>query len=158
MSTTILARTTRTLEQAHSFLEEVRRELERAVRDGRDLEPRVRSVSERPGHATPEYRTMAIPIPDSLGGASPEVLSTSIASYFAARRPICLMLGLDVVTEGDDGTPSPVLIAEARDRSGTRLFFMQPFRVEGEAVRWEEPLVGGWRDPGAEEMILDAAF
>lgn len=158
MTSTILARATRTLEQAHTFLDEVRRELERAARDGGDLEPRVRSVHERPGHATPEYRTIAIPIPSTLGGASPEVLSSAIASYFATRAPSCLMLGLDVVAEGEEGEPSPVLIAEARDRSGTRLFFMQPFRVEGGTVRWGEPLGGGWRDPGGEEMILDAAF
>ncbi|MBD0320162.1 MAG: hypothetical protein ICV87_07510, partial [Gemmatimonadetes bacterium] len=50
------------------------------------------------------------------------------------------------------------LIAEARDRAGTRMFWVQPFAAKGTSVVWGEPLDGGWRDPGDEEMILDASF
>ena len=158
MTRTILARTTRTLEQAHSFLEEVRRDLALAARDGRDLEPRIRYAIERQGHATPEYRTLAIPIPSAMGGASPEVLSGAIASYFEKRSPTCLMLALDAILADSQGEAEPVLICEARDRAGTRLFYLQPFGVDDGKVVWGEPYEGGWRDPGGEEMILDSAF
>jgi hypothetical protein len=51
-----------------------------------------------------------------------------------------------------------VLIAEARDRTGTRMYWMQPYHPAGTRVDWDEPLAGGWMDPGEAEMILDAAF
>ncbi len=38
------------------------------------------------------------------------------------------------------------------------MFWVQPFAVAGTRVLWSEPLDGGWRDPGDEEMILDASF
>ena len=148
----------RTLRLAHSFLEETRRDLERAVRESSDIPPRIRTVHERPGHSSPEFRTLAVPIPEGAEGASPEVLSISIASYARRRRPECIFLTLDVTGRGDDGSPQPLLIAEARDRDGTRLYLMQPFTVDQGRIEWGEPLNGGWRDPGQEEMILDAAF
>lgn len=69
-----------------------------------------------------------------------------------------MMLVLDVVAEDDDGKPRPLLVGEARDRSGTRLFLVQPFGVSDGRLTWFDPLDGGWRDPGDEEMIIDAAF
>lgn len=158
MGTSAVARRERTLEVAHAFLEEVRRDLERAASAGSDLPPRVRSVHERVGHATPEYRTFAVPVPSGGEGASPAVLSGVIARYAAMKAPSGLVLALDAVTESEGGVQRSVLIMEARDRSGTRLFFVQPFRVEGGRLRWEDPVEGGWRDPGEEEMILDASF
>lgn len=148
----------RTLEVAQAFVSEVRRDLERAAADGTDIPPRLRTVHSRAGHSTPEYRTLAIPIPPGATGASPEILSGLIAKYAAAKPPCCLVLVLDCTLAGEDGQPRPVLIAEAHDLWGTRLFLMQPFRVDGGVVRWEEPVAGGWQDPGEEEMILDGAF
>ena len=152
-----VAQSERTLHQAARFLDEMRRDVERAVLDGSDTPPRIRSVHERTGHATPEYRTLNIPLPDSVGGASPTLLSSTIARYAAKKPPQCLLLAMDIVIATDAG-PRPVLIAEARDRSGTRLFWMQPYRVATDSVSWGEPDEGGWRDPGEEELILDAAF
>ncbi len=148
----------RTFEMASAFLTEMRRDLERATMEGSDLPPRIRSVHERAGHATPEYRTLAVPVPDDLGGKSPTELSEAIAQYAGSKRPDCLFLVLDALMENQQGEPQPILIAEARDRLGTRLFFMQPYRRVDQRVEWDEPVEGGWRDPGREEMILDAAF
>lgn len=148
----------RTLRLAHDFLEETRRDLERAAGEGADLPPRIRSVHDRPGHATPEYRTLAVPIPEGAEGASPSVLSSSIARFAAQKQPHCLLLTLDALGQDEAGEPTSILIAEARDRLGNRLFFVQPFRVHERRIRWGEPFGGGWQDPGAEEMILDAAF
>ena len=158
MVTSAVARRERTLELAHAFLEEVRRDLERAASDGSDLPPRIRSIHERVGHATPEYRTFAVPVPSGAAGASPEVLSGVIARYAAQKSPLGLILALDAVTRLDGGIQYSVLISEVRDRNGLRLFFVQPFRQEGGRLYWGEPEEGGWRDPGEEEMILDAAF
>lgn len=143
----------RVLSFATRFLEEVRDDIARARMDGSDAPPRVRSVHERPGHATPEFRTLNIPVPERLGGLSPEVLSGTIARYAATKQPDVLLLALEAETE--DG---PVLIAEARCRFGTRLFWMQSFTANGSRVTWGQPVENGWRDPGDEEMILDAAF
>ncbi len=148
----------RTLQMAARFLEEMRRDIERSARAGTDTPPRVRSVHEKLHTTSPEYRTLAIPLPPETGGASPEILSAAIAHYAAQRSPDRLMLALEAVREEANGSVRPMLIAEARDRAGTRMFWMQPFRVNGTAVEWEEPLEGGWRDPGEEEMILDAAY
>jgi hypothetical protein len=148
----------RTLGFATRFLTEMREEIDRAAAAGSDIPPRVRSVHERPGHATPEFRTLAIPVPESLGGVSPEILSGAIARFAAQKNPDCLLLALQAEMSRDDGAPGPVLIAEAHDRMGTRLFWMQGYAVNGPRVAWEEPMDGGWRDPGEEEMILDAAF
>lgn len=148
----------RTLRLAHAFVEETRRDLERAVREASDIPPRIRTMHERPGHSSPEFRTLAVPIPDGAEGASPDVLSSSIASYARRRRPECIFLTLDVTGSAEDGSPQPLLIAEARDREGTRMYLMQPFRIEQRRIEWDEPLNGGWLDPGDEEMILDAAF
>ena len=143
----------RVLSFATRFLEEVRSDIGRAKLDGSDTPPRLRSVHERPGHATPEFRTLNIPVPDRFGGLSPEVLSGIIARYAETKKPDCLVLALEAET--DDG---PVLISEVRCKYGTRLFWMQPFAATGRGVEWGEPLNDGWRDPGDEEMILDAAF
>jgi hypothetical protein len=148
----------RTLRLAHDFLKETRADLERAVQEGADLPPRIRMVHERRGHASPEYRTLAVPIPEGAEGSSPTVLSSAIARYARTRLPHCLLLTLDVVGSDDGGKPRPMLIAEARDRAGTRFFLVQPFEVDRGRVGWLEPVEGGWRDPGGEEMILDAAF
>lgn len=145
----------RTLGLATRFLQEMREDITRAVADGADTPPRLRSVHDRAGHATPEYRTLNIPVSEGQGGASPEVLSGAIARYAATRPPDCLLLGMEAVLQGED---RHVLIAEARDAAGTRLFWMQPYRVVDRRVEWEEPTESGWRDPGREEMILDAAF
>ncbi len=143
---------------AHEFIREARVDLARAAREDSDLPPRIRVVHDRPGHASPEYRTLAVPVPEGAGGASPGVLSGAIAHYARRNPPSCLMLVLDVVAAGANGSPQSLLIAEARDRLGTRLFIMQPFRIVEGRVFWDEPLEGGWRDPGADEMIIDAAF
>ena len=143
----------RVLTYAARFLEETRDDIQRCKMDGSDVPPRIRSVHERPGHATPEFRTLTIPIPDVFGGLSPEVLSGAIAKFAAGRKPECLILALEA--ENGDG---PLLIAEARCRYGTRLFWMQPFTWIASKLEWGEPLDGGWQDPGGEEMILDAAF
>lgn len=159
MTPTGLARRERTLEWAHAFLEDVRKEIAAAALAGNDVPPRLRSVHERPGHATPEYRTLAIPVNDDVGGASPEVLSGIIARFARAKPASCLILVFDAVMQGANGDPGSVLIAEVRDRAGSRYFLVQPFaRGEAGAVSWEDPIEGGWREPGDEEMILDAAF
>jgi hypothetical protein len=148
----------RILRLAHDFLVETRVDLARAVAEGADLPPRIRAVTERPGHASPEYRTLAVPIPPGVEGGSPTALSGAIASYAARHPPSSLLLMLDVIGSRADGGPQPLLIAEARDRLGTRLFLVQPFDVVEGRIVWQEPLEGGWRDPGDEEMIIDAAF
>jgi hypothetical protein len=148
----------RTLGMATRFLEEVKDAIGRAAREGEDVPPRIRSVHEKPGHATPEFRTMAIPVPDAMGGASPEILSGTIARYAEAKRPDCLLLAMEAQMDDDDGDSRSVLIAEARDRTGTRMYYVQPYRGGESRVDWDEPVMGGWRDPGEDEMILDAAF
>lgn len=148
----------RTLGMATRFLDEIRDDIGRAAREGADIEPRIRSVHERPGHATPEFRTIAIPLPDAMQTAPPEVLSGTIAQYARRRAPDCLLLAMEAEMESGDAGRRTLLIAEARDRSGTRMYWMQPFQNGGRTVDWEEPLEGGWRDPGEAEMILDAAF
>lgn len=151
-------RAERTLRMANRFLDEVRIGIAHAADGGQGAPPRLRSVHERAGHASPEYRTMGIPVEDADGGASPDVLSGAIARYTRAKAPDCLLLAIEAVRDGDDGIASPVLIAEARDTGGTRMYWVQPYRLAGRDVVWEEPVDGGWRDPGAEEMILDAGF
>jgi hypothetical protein len=148
----------RVLEFAHAFVEEVRRDLERASAEETDLPVRLRVVNLRPGQSAPELRTLAVPVPPGGEGSSPEILSSLIARYASEKPATCLLLALDVVAFEPDGSKRQMLIAEARDRGGTRLFMMQPFRVVKGRVEWEEPLSGGWQDPGGEEMILDAAF
>lgn len=148
----------RTLRLAHDFVREARRDLERATLEGADLPPRIRTVHERSGHASPEFRTLAVPIPEGAEGASPEVLSGAIARFAARRPPQCLLLVLDVVGRDDKGEPQSLLIAEARDNLGTRFFLIQPFLVADSRITWMEPVNGGWQEPGEEEMILDAAF
>lgn len=143
----------RVLSFATRFLEEVRDDIAHNRMDGLDTPPRIRSVHERAGHATPEFRTLNIPVPDGYGGLSPDVLSVAIAHFAGTRKPDCLLLAFEAET-GD----GPVLIAEARCRFGTRFFWMQPFSSATTHVEWGEPIDGGWRDPGDEEMILDAAF
>ncbi len=151
------ARLERTLGAATRFLDEMRSEMERSVGGGGGIPPRLRSIHERVGHATPEYRTLAIPVPDGVAGASPEILSGLIARFAAEKCPDCLILAMDLTLDSTGGE-QPVLVAEARDGTGTRLFWMQPYRVAGEHIVWGEPVEDGWRDPGEEEMILDAAF
>ena len=143
----------RTLGFATRFLDEVRDDIGQAALGGTDTPPRIRSVHEAPGHATTEFRTLNIPMPDGIGGASPEILSGAIARFAADKKPDRLLLALEAQMDG-----ASVLIAEARDRAGTRMFWVQPFAVVGTRVLWSEPLDGGWRDPGDEEMILDASF
>jgi hypothetical protein len=38
------------------------------------------------------------------------------------------------------------------------MFWVQPYSLLASHVEWEDPVDGGWRDPGDEEMILDEAF
>ena len=143
----------RTLNHATRFVEEVRSDIERAWRDSADLPPRIRSVHETPGHTTPEFRTLSIPIPPGAGSLPVEVLSGLIAHYAGEKRPDRLLLALEAEMDG-----GPILIAEARDRGGSRLFWLQPFsRLAGE-ITWGEPRNGGWCDPGDQEMILDESF
>lgn len=144
----------RVLGFAARFLEEVRDDLGRGKMDGTDTAPRIRCVHERPGHASPEFRTLSIPVPDGFGGMSPDVLSGAIARFAATKKPDCLLLAF----EAETAEHGPALIAEARCRFGTRMFWVQPYAVLPSQVEWSEPLDGGWRDPGEEEMILDAAF
>jgi hypothetical protein len=158
LSNQLRAAQERLLRLAHDFLQETRTDLARAAAEGADLPPRIRTVHDRPGHSSPEFRTLAVPIPAYAEGASPSVLSSAIANYARKRPPSCLLLTLDVVGTDDDGQPQSILIAEARDRLGTRFFMLQPFLVTDGRVSWQEPVEGGWRDPGDEEMILDAAF
>ncbi|HEX2208352.1 MAG TPA: hypothetical protein VHG93_11770 [Longimicrobium sp.] len=147
----------RTLGMATRFLEEVRGDIGRAALEGADIPPRLRSVHEKPGHATPEFRTVAIPVPDGLGSVPPDILAGTIAKYAQTRKPDCLMLAMEAEMQAGDGSRT-VLIAEARDRAGTRMYWMQPYSPAGSRVDWDEPLTGGWCDPGEAEMILDAAF
>ena len=158
MTTRALAQRERTIEMAQAFLAEVRRDLERATAAGCDLPPRLRSVHVRAGHATPEYRTLAIPADPAAGGASPDVLSAMIARYAALRPPSCMILALDGLSQDEDGSTHPVLIAEVHDTAGTRAFWMQPFRAVGGRIEWETPMGDGWQDPGEQELILDLAF
>lgn len=158
MTSRAIVQRDRTLELAGAFLAEVRRDLERATAAGCDLPPRLRSVHLRAGHATPEYRTLGIPVDGSSGGASPEALSRLIARYASLHPACCLFLAMDGLTAGDDGVARPVLIAEARDAGGTRRFWRQPFVVSSGRIEWGEPAVGGWRDPEDQELILDLAF
>lgn len=148
----------RTLRLAHDFVSEARRDMERAAAEGADLPPRIRTVHDRSGHASPEFRTLAVPIPESAAGASPGIISDAIARFAARRPPQCLLLVLDVVGTDENGDPQSLLIAEARDSHGTRFFLMQPFEVNSGRITWREPVNGGWQEPGDEEMILDAAF
>lgn len=148
----------RTLGMATRFLDEVRGDIGRAALEGADIPPRLRSVHEKPGHATPEFRTVAIPVPDGLGSVPPEILSGTIARYAQTRKPDCLMLAMEAEMDADGKGSRTVLIAEARDRTGTRMYWMQPYSPLGTRVDWDEPLTGGWCDPGEAEMILDAAF
>lgn len=148
----------RTLRLAHEFVREARLDLEKAAANGEDLPPRIRTVHDRTGHASPEFRTLAVPIPAAAEGASPEVLSGAIARFAEKSSPQCLLLVLDVVGTDENGEPTALFVAEARDRNGTRFFLMQPFQVENRRLVWQEPLNGGWQEPGEDEMILDAAF
>lgn len=148
----------RVLETAHTFIEEVRRDLERSAAEGSDLPPRLRLVNHRQGQAAPELRTLALQVPEGAEGSSPEVLSGLIARYVTDRPMTMLLLALEVIGSGEDGSPQPLLIAEARERSGIRFFMMHPFQIKDGVVEWLEPVGGGWQDPGAEEMILDASF
>lgn len=153
-----IAQMERTLAMASRFLDDVRLDVNRSAPAGTDMPPRVRCVHEKPGHTTPEFRTLAIPIPPGLGGASPEILSTTLTRFATTRKPDCMVLAVEAVLADDDGTPGPVLIAEARDQRGTRLFWLQRYRVVDGRVVWSEPTGDGWQDPGEQEMILDAAF
>lgn len=153
-----IAQMERTLAMASRFLDDVRLDVNRSAPAGSDMPPRVRCVHDRAGHTTPEFRTLAIPIPPGLGGASPEILSTTLTRFATTRKPDCMILAVEAVLAGDDGVPGPVLIAEARDRRGTRLFWLQRYRVVEGRVMWGEPVGDGWQDPGEEELILDAAF
>lgn len=157
MPRTKLMQMERMLSLATRFLDEMRSDIQKAIGADSDTPPRLRSVHERAGHATPEYRTLNIPVPDDAGGASPEVLSGMIARYAAEKRPDGLLLALEAEVQRPDHA-GPVLIAEVRDRHGTRLFWMQPYTVTRGRVTWSEPDAEGWQDPGDEEMILDAAF
>jgi hypothetical protein len=148
----------RTLTQAERFLDELRRDIERAALAGLGSPPRLRSVHERPGHASPEFRTLVIPTLPGQGSFSPDFLSAAIACFAAKHPPDRLVLALDAMHQDDSGENRNVLIAEARDVAGTRLFWRQCYAVDGRSICWEDPSDGGWIDPGEEEMILDAAF
>lgn len=148
----------RTLGMATRFLDEVRDDIGRAAMEGEGMSPRIRSVHEKPGHATPEFRTVAIPLPDGMEGVPPEILSGTIARYAQSKHPDCLLLAMEAQMGGEEEDARPVLIAEARDRTGTRMYWIQPYRSGGSHVDWDEPVHGGWRDPGEEELILDASF
>lgn len=152
------ARIAHLLVLANRFLEEVHQEVERAADDGSDLPPRLRMVHERAGHASPEFRTLNIPVPERAGGASPVGMSALIARYARGRGPDALLLALELVGEMAGGEAKPLLVVEAHSEDGVRLFWMQPFETKGSAVAWDEPAEGGWQDPGMEEMILDASF
>jgi hypothetical protein len=150
----------RTREFAERFLEEMRHDIRRSRGAGTDVLPRLRCVNERAGHATPEYRTLIIPMRPGGSPLTPIELSSAIAYYASRRPPDRLLLAMDALHANGGEQPVPVLIAEARDHDGTRLFMMQPYRPaeNGQDIVWEEPLHGGWVDPGEEDMILDAAF
>jgi len=150
----------RTRALAERFLEEMRNDIRRSRGARNDVLPRLRCVHERAGHATPEYRTLMIPLPPGGSPLTPAQLSEAIAYYASRRMPDRLLLAMDALHSNGDGKPQPVLIAEARDHVGTRLFMMQPYSAPDGAcdIVWDEPLNGGWMDPGEEDMILDAAF
>lgn len=148
----------RTLRHAHVFLNEFRRDVELAASQNADLPPRLRVVHEKKGHATPEFRTLNIPIPSQLGGASPEALAAAIGTYAARQPPSCLVLALDLETDDVEGGRQPLLVAEARDSLGNRFFWRQRYRADAGRIQWDECEDDGWIDPGDEEMILDAAF
>lgn len=158
LTTNIPSRTGRLLSIATRFLEDVRHDVERAAANGSDTPPRLRTVHTRQGHASPEFRTLNIPVPASAGGASPVVLSELIARYARADPPDALLLATELIYEDAGGTKQPLLVAEARDSTGVRLFWKQPYTVDGGHVEWGDPEDDGWQDPAAEEMILDAAF
>lgn len=151
-------RRARTLALGTTFLGEIRYDLEKTAKQAGGCPPRLRAVHERAGHATPEYRTFALPLPEGSSASSPELLSNLIVQYSRSKGPCCLMLGLDLLTHSDDGQPQPLLVVEARDCNGNRLFWMQPYQVEQAALAWGDPQGGGWQDPGEEEMILDGAY
>lgn len=155
---TISLEAERTRGYADTFIREMRWEIESAVRAGLDTLPRLRCIDERPGHATPEFRTLAIPISNGGTSASPEVLSGTIANFAQQRSPCRLVLVVDAVQESAEGERGSILIVEARDHLGTRLYFMQPYGTRENRVEWGAPLDGGWHEPGEQEMILDAAF
>jgi hypothetical protein len=148
----------RTRSLADHFLDEMRHEIVRCSADGIRFLPRVRCVHERQGHATPEFRTLLIPPGDGAASLTPESLSFTIAEFARRRRPDRLILVMDADRCADGGEPESVLIAEARDRMGTRLFLVQPYRSDPGSVSWHPPRIAAWDDPGDEEMILDAAF
>lgn len=152
MSPGQLGQAERTLRMAASFLDEIRTEVERAAREANDLVPRLRLVHERRGQATPELRTLALP-PLRGNRSFVETISSAVAAYAARRKPDRLMLALEVYRSPSE----PALVIEAVDRAGTRLFWMQCYQVEDGRVRWQTS-DEGWSDPGAEEMILDAAI
>lgn len=146
-----------TLRLAAAFLDETRRQLERAVAAGVTMPPVLRSVHEKAAHATPEFRTVAIPVPPGCAGLGPGVLSGLIAHFAAEKEPVCLLLALDTAREGEGA--GSLFVVEARDLAGTRRVWMQPYRVQGAEVRWAEPVASGWAEPDEEEaMVLDEAF
>jgi hypothetical protein len=157
LETRVTALRERTLELADAFLKDVRHDLAAATVQRFDLAPRIRTMHTRPGHATPEYRTLAIPSPPT-GETSTTFLSLAIAHYARMKSPCAIVLAFEATLEGGEEGPGTVLIAEARDRWGTRLFYIQPYRTREDRLAWGEPVGGGWRDPGEEEMILDSAF
>lgn len=148
----------RTLQLAAAFLHEVRRDVEHAAASSSTLAPRLRSVHERAGHTTPEYRTMAIPVPEAVVGRSPELLSQAIARFAEEKRPVCLLLALDLLMDTAAGPPQSALIFEARDAADTRRYLVQTYEVDRGKVKWDMPRSAAWLDPGDQEMILDAAF
>ena len=158
MARHLTARFEHLLHIGNRFLEEFRADLVRAASDGSDTPPRLRLVHERSGHATPEYRTLSIPVPEAAGGASPEHISALVARYSRTRAPDALLLAMELMGTGADGEPHPLMVVEARSRDGVRLFWMQSFSVHDRRTTWAEPEEGGWQDPGEEEMILDASF
>lgn len=153
-----VTRRERTLELASAYVREVQHDLERASALGFDLPPRVRTVHTRSGHATPEYRTLAIPTEPDGSALAPDTLSALICRYVATRPATCLLLAMEGLYDAGAEEPYPILIAEARDAGGTRAYWMQPFRRTAGGVAWDEAFGGGWQDPGEQELILDAAF
>lgn len=143
----------RTLSLADRFIEEIRRDVEEGAGRGVDMPPCLRSIHERPGHASPEYRTQTIRLPEEGVEDFPTYLSGVIARYASEKRPDRLLLAVEAVQ--GEGT---VVIAEARDGHGTRRFRRESYRLEGRRVSWEKPAPEMWHDPGDEEMILDSAF
>lgn len=145
------------LNVATRFLDEVRDDMAEAARCQCDLPPRLRSVHEQQGHATPEYRTVGIPVPPEMGTVSPEVLGCAVSHFAAAKHPDALVLAFAAVMEGADGASTPVLILEARDHGDTRMYRICPYRSADGVLCWSDD-DGGWLDPKGEEMIIDAAF